>query len=786
VCLQPAHTTFGTDRGGQQSHLRFERDRGVRCWGSNTQGQLGDGTLADSPAPVQVSSLGSDVIAVAAGGNHTCALSAQGRVRCWGSNAQGQLGDGTQIDSSLPVEVRGLESRVTAIAAGGRHTCALSAEGRVWCWGANDDGQLGNKTKKTSLLPVGVDGLAGGMAAIAAGDGHTCALTGGGGLKCWGRNDFGQLGNKTKKTSLIPVDVTGLGSGMAAITAGGGHTCALSGAGAVECWGWDGNETGNHYALKPEDVGGLESGVTAIAAGAEHTCALTRDDVVKCWGSNYVGQLGHESLPASSIPLNVNGLGGGMLAIAAGGYHTCVLSVSAGVECWGQNDQGELGDADRLYSATPVRVAGLKAKVAASASLLATAAPTPTQAPATLVPWAKPAALPMLQPGQPVTLVWLHMLDAGSGWGLDASGHILRTTDGGGTWKCVNPPEGAYDERSFFPADANTAWAAYLPVMPGSEGCDRTTNCHLAATIWHTTDGGASWQATETWQAGQALPRPVDGGAADGPFSAAAHNLYLLDPATGWLLLEDWGADTNILTVLARTTDGGKSLREVWRDEGFGRYTGVAFVNKLVGYLSLDETTFFERLSGLPALKDYISGGETPSLMKTTDGGRTWESMRLPRLDPIPDGLQALASSDERMLCGVKKLMPIPPGGIAAQVTCRVTGGLGSFSFTYLSSDGGQTWHTWVSTGNESFLDPVMGWRLYSPGPGQPGQFQGTANGGLNWVTLKILPWQDAHFDFISEQAGWALVTDGSLTALVNTTDGGHNWMEIWPLVANQ
>src|SRR5260370_19374651 len=108
----------------------------------------------------------------------------------------------------LRVEVRGLESRVTAIAAGGRHTCALSAEGRVWCWGANDDGQLGNKTKKTSLLPVGVDGLAGGMAAIAAGDGHTCALTCGGGVKWLGRHDFCQLGDKTKKNTFISVAVT--------------------------------------------------------------------------------------------------------------------------------------------------------------------------------------------------------------------------------------------------------------------------------------------------------------------------------------------------------------------------------------------------------------------------------------------------------------------------------------------------------------------------------------------------------------------------------------------------
>ncbi len=779
ACNPPQAHAVLISAGGQHT-CALSADGRIWCWGSNEKGQLGDGVLTDSLAPVQVSGLEkNNIIAVAAGGQHTCALSADGRIWCWGSNEKGQLGNGTLADSPAPVQVSGLgNNTMIAVAAGGQHTCALSAQGRVLCWGSNEKGQLGNGTLTDSLIPLQVSGLENGAAALAAGSRHTCVLTGGDGVRCWGSNDFGQLGNKTKKDSPIPVAVSGLGSGMHAIAAGGGHSCALSDSGGVLCWGWNGNEAENHYAPKPESVSGLGSDVTAIAAGGEHICALTRNNAVKCWGSNYVGQLGNESLPASSVPVDVSGLGTHMLAIATGGYHTCVLNEGAGVECWGQNYQGELGNPSKLYSATPVNVVGLK--MVTFASLTATAAPTPTSVPPTLVPWPIPgAALPVLQPGQPVTLTSLRMLDASTGWGLDAGGHILRTTDGGGSWKSVNPPGGAYDERSFFPADANTAWAAFLPVLAGSEGCNRVTNCHLAASIWRTTDGGASWQSTETWQAARPLPRPADGSPAGGPSSAAAHGLYFVDPTTGWFLLEDWGADTNILTVLARTSDGGKSLREIWRNEGIARYTGVVFLNKQVGYLSADPTTFFERLDGLPALNEYLDGRQAPYLEKTTDGGKTWESVRLPTLNPIPDGLLALASSQEHMLCGIQKLELVSPQGIKAQVTCRVTGGFGPFSFTYLSTDGGESWHSWVSSDNEHFLDPIMGWRLNA------GQFQATANGGVNWVTLQMLPWQAARFDFIGGQAGWAIVTSGSLTSLARTLDGGQTWTELKPVVAN-
>jgi alpha-tubulin suppressor-like RCC1 family protein len=212
----------------------------VECWGSNQLGALGDGTNQDRSAPVLVKGMGSGVASVAAGVDFTCALQTGG-VKCWGSNDIGQLGIGNYEGSLVPVSVFGLDSGVAGIAVGIFHACAWKLNGEAWCWGENSSGQLGDGTQINSPLPVQVTGLGGGVTAVAAGGSHTCAVLVGGDVKCWGGNDFGQLGDGSTSARFAPVSVTGLGGSAAGLAAGGGHTCVLLQGGAVECWGGNGS-----------------------------------------------------------------------------------------------------------------------------------------------------------------------------------------------------------------------------------------------------------------------------------------------------------------------------------------------------------------------------------------------------------------------------------------------------------------------------------------------------------------------------------------------------------------
>jgi alpha-tubulin suppressor-like RCC1 family protein len=342
---------------------------GVKCWGEGVVGELGNGGRTASWSPVDVSGLTSGVTAVSAGIKFTCARTGAGGIKCWGLNGNGELGNGTIANSFTPVDVRGLTSGALAVSAGMEYACAVTRAGGAKCWGYNADGELGNGTTTDRSTPVDVSGLTSGVAAIAAGGGHTCALTSVGGVKCWGRNDRFQLGNGTTTNSSTPVDVNGLTSGVVAISTGGDHTCALTTAGGVRCWGGNANgQLGNGTtggSSTPVDVIGLTSGVTAISAGGLDTCAVTTAGGAKCWGINDFGELGNGTTShATATPTDVSGLSSGVIAIAAGavtsaGGHTCALTSVGGVKCWGTGAEGQLGDGTFANSLTPVDVSAL-------------------------------------------------------------------------------------------------------------------------------------------------------------------------------------------------------------------------------------------------------------------------------------------------------------------------------------------------------------------------------------------------------------------------------------------
>ncbi len=342
---------------------------GVKCWGRATSGQLGDGGTTDRPVPVDVVGLNSGVSAIAVGGFHNCALTVGGGVKCWGTNAAGQLGDNSATSRVTPVDVSGLGSGVTAIAAGTFHTCALTLGGGVKCWGNNSFGQLGDTSTTSRLTAVNVSGLSSGVTAISAGARHTCALTTGGAVKCWGDNLSGQLGDGSNTNRLAAVDVSGLGSGFTALATGEAHTCALTVGGGVKCWGDNVNgqlgDGSTAQRLVAVDVSALSGGVSAIAAGVAHTCAVMMGGGVSCWGTNAFGQLGNGDNTQRLTPINVSGLGVAVSAIDAGGFHTCARTAVGGVLCWGNNQRGQLGDGSNTTRFTAVDVSGLSSGVSA-------------------------------------------------------------------------------------------------------------------------------------------------------------------------------------------------------------------------------------------------------------------------------------------------------------------------------------------------------------------------------------------------------------------------------------
>lgn len=334
---------------------------GVKCWGQNNYGQLGDISTAQRSIPVDVVGLTSGVASVSTGSNHTCAVTTGGGVKCWGYNGHGQLGDNSTTDRIAPVDVSGLASGVASVSAGENHTCAVTTAGGLKCWGLNNYGQLGDNSKTSRLTPVSVAGLLNEVASVEAGTFHTCAVTRAGGAKCWGHNGTGQLGDNSTTARLIPVNVVGLTSGVTSVAAGTHHTCAVM-AGAVMCWGYNsygqlGDNRTTHRST-PGTVLGLTSGIANVSAGGLHTCAVTIGGAAKCWGSNGNGQLGDNTTTSRLTSVDVFGLNSGVVSITAGDRHTCAVTTGA-AKCWGYNGRGQLGNNSTIDSSVPVDVKNL-------------------------------------------------------------------------------------------------------------------------------------------------------------------------------------------------------------------------------------------------------------------------------------------------------------------------------------------------------------------------------------------------------------------------------------------
>ncbi len=442
---------------GRQFSCALSGQGDVWCWGASALGQLGAGVFgagSEALLPIQ-SATPKNVVAVDAGDTHACALTQSGSVYCWGDNSAGQLGDGTVLPKASPQLVPGVVGAV-ALAAGGSQSCALSsvgavtcwgnqvstpkpppgpafvatavgvgvgfvcaldATGTVRCWGANDKGQLGLGHTNTASAPTPVKGLSG-VSHLSVGYRHVCVLTQvgakqaarcwgdnlrgqagdgsrpatqaghitypaaklavpkltaaasgssgaihwcladvTGAVHCWGYNASGQLGDGTTANSYVPVQVKGV-TQATAVSCASSHTCARQNNGTVQCWGSDaqGKLGGPGSGSQARPVTGL-SDATALATGSSHTCALRANKTVACWGSNGVGQLGSGTKTNASAPVAVLNLAG-VEALSAGGGVTCARKSDGTAWCWGSNTAGQLGNGTKQATLVPVQVKG--------------------------------------------------------------------------------------------------------------------------------------------------------------------------------------------------------------------------------------------------------------------------------------------------------------------------------------------------------------------------------------------------------------------------------------------
>jgi hypothetical protein len=319
---------------------------GAYCWGDNYNGRLGARTgiwTADS-VPALVSG-GLSFTTISAGANQSCAVTTGNVAYCWGANDNGELGTGTTSPSLTPTPVSGGISFVS-ISAGWSNTCGVTASNAAYCWGARM--ATGDTTRIRAPVLVAGSGTTLRFASVSTGEQFACGLTRDQVVYCWGTNNAGQLGNGTTFDSAVPVAVAGSESGLRfiAVSTGTGHSCALTPAGDLHCWGYNstgelGNGVPSFYSATPVLVaGGLHFAAVSVGAGA--TCAISTDHVPYCWGFNWHGRLGNGTETNSATPAAVSG--GLALTSVTLDFHGCGLTSAGAVYCWGSNDYGQVGD----------------------------------------------------------------------------------------------------------------------------------------------------------------------------------------------------------------------------------------------------------------------------------------------------------------------------------------------------------------------------------------------------------------------------------------------------------
>lgn len=341
------------------------------CWGDDGVGQLGNGPGDASQVPVQVAGGHTDWVGVDAGDLSACALRRTGRLYCWGYDATGQLGnDAAFAMRTRPTEVAGGRTDWSAaFSVGAEHACARRTTGRLFCWGSDEFGQVGdggatgNRPTPVQVVAA-LEGVLTDWTSVSAGGAHTCARRQGGSLFCWGGDANGQLGVPQPGDDRFgPVEVGRFRNDWTgAVTTGIGHTCARRRNGREYCWGSDaygqlGNGPSAGASSVPVEPIGPAGTVNAVEGGGLHSCLITSGRRLFCWGSNEFGQLGSSTLGGpGGVPAQVFGNRTNWVQVSAGANHTCAITTGRRSFCWGRNSRGQLGDGTSSSRARPAQV----------------------------------------------------------------------------------------------------------------------------------------------------------------------------------------------------------------------------------------------------------------------------------------------------------------------------------------------------------------------------------------------------------------------------------------------
>jgi len=355
--------TLGTDVSCGDAHAGAIIDGTAYFWGQNDQGQLGLGNTQNQARPLPI--LGSKAWRqVASGSEHSCGLDTSGQVYCWGDNSRGQLAQNDRDSRLTPFAVP-LPQPATQLSTKFNHTCALLINAALYCWGQNDEGQLGQSdqppagdtTANDALNPVRV-GTAN-WRVVDTGQGHTCAISLDGSLFCWGRNSDHELGADSRIQVREPIQVLPAGPWLD-VAGGQNHTCGIMQDFTLWCWGANTGTDANggplgHAALQlasPTQVG-TAADWTRVHTNTFHSCALNQSAEMWCWGRNAEGQLGTSDVDSRTTPVRV---ASNITAVGTGRFMTCAVNRAGIVACTGANDVGELGtgDTDRRNVLTPV------------------------------------------------------------------------------------------------------------------------------------------------------------------------------------------------------------------------------------------------------------------------------------------------------------------------------------------------------------------------------------------------------------------------------------------------